>query len=106
MSNELPDMKDSSGAISKRYLVLTLRKTWLGKEDTSLFSRLKEELPGILLWALQGLVRLERRGYFLQPTSSSQAVEELEAMTSPIKAFISEKCEITPQGRTPIVNLF
>jgi putative DNA primase/helicase len=106
MSNELPDMRDPSGAIAKRYLVLTLKKSWLGKEDISLFSRLKEELPGILLWALQGLVRLEKRGYFLQPTSSSQTIEELEAMTSPIKAFISDRCEITPLARVSVPDLF
>jgi len=106
MSNELPDMKDPSGAIAKRYLVLTLKKSWFGKEDISLFNRLKVELPGILLWALQGLIRLEQRGYFLQPSASAQTIEELEAMTSPIKVFISEICEITPRGRTPIVELF
>lgn len=106
MSNELPDMRDSSGAIAKRYLVLTLKKSWLGKEDTSLFNRLKAELPGILLWALKGLERLMQRGYFLQPSTSAQTIEELEAMTSPIKAFISEKCEINPNGRTPIALLF
>ena len=41
MSNELPDMRDASGALAKRYLVLTLQKSWFGKEDTSLFSRLR-----------------------------------------------------------------
>lgn len=106
MSNELPDMKDPSGALAKRYLVLTLKTSWLGKEDISLFDRLKEELPGILLWSLQGLIRLEQRGFFLQPKSSLETIDELEAMTSPIKAFILERCTIKPQTTVLVQVLF
>jgi len=106
MSNELPDMRDASGALAKRYIVLTLQKSWFGQEDTSLFQRLCAELPGILLWALRGLAQLQQRGKFLQPASSAQTVEELEAMTSPIKAFISEKCEIKPHASVPVAVLF
>lgn len=106
MSNELPDMRDASGALAKRYIVLTLQKSWLGKEDTGLFYRLRAELPGILLWALKGLARLQERGKFRQPASSAQTIEDLEAMTSPIKAFISERCEIKPQASVAVPVLF
>lgn len=106
MSNELPDMRDSSGALAKRYIVLTLKKSWFGNEDISLSSRLISELPGILLWALQGLARLQKRGNFIQPSSAAQTVEELEAMTSPIKAFIADRCEINPQAKVSVANLF
>lgn len=106
MSNELPDMRDSSGALAKRYLVLTLKKSWLGNEDISLSSKLQTELPGILLWALRGLILLKKRGKFIQPTSSAQTIEELEAMTSPIKAFVAERCEINPRGMVAVAVLF
>ena len=106
MSNELPDMKDPSGAIAKRYLVLTLKTSWFGKEDIALFDPLNKELPGILLWALQGLHRLEQTGFFLQPESSLETVNELEAMTSPIKAFVMERCIIKPQARIKVQILF
>lgn len=106
MSNELPDMRDSSGALAKRYLVLTLKNSWLGKEDISLSTRLQAELPGILLWALQGLTLLQQRGYFVQPASSKQTIEELEAMTSPIKAFIAEMCEIKPHASIAVSDLY
>lgn len=106
MSNELPDMRDASGALAKRYLVLTLKQSWLGKEDISLGNRLQTELSGILLWALQGLARLQNRGYFIQPASSSRAIEELEVMTSPIKAFIEEKCFLKPDAIVLMSDLF
>lgn len=33
MSNELPGLSDASGAIVKRYLVLPMKVSWLGRED-------------------------------------------------------------------------
>ncbi len=106
MSNEIPDMRDASGALAKRYVVLTLTKSWLGQEDISLSVRLRAELPGILLWALKELARLQVRGKFIQPASSAQTIEELEAMTSPIKVFIAQRCEFKPQAIVSIEDLF
>jgi putative DNA primase/helicase len=106
MSNELPNMPDASGALAKRYLVLKMNKSWLGKEDSSLFLRLQEELPGILLWALEGLARLQQRKRFIQPVSSAPTIEELQAITSPIQAFVSERCEIKSSGYVVIRDLF
>lgn len=106
MSNELPNLRDASGALAKRYIVLTLQKSWLGEEDITLFSRLREELAGILVWALEGLARLQKRGRFIQPASSIQTIEDLEAMTSPIKAFIAERCQIGSQEMVSVDLLF
>lgn len=106
MSNELPDMRDASGALAKRYLVLKMTKSWYGNEDVSLYNRLQKELPGIALWALQGLARLRERGKFVQPSSAIKTIEELEAMTSPIKAFVAEMCEIAPQATIAVNALF
>jgi len=106
MSNEIPDMRDASGALAKRYIVLTLTKSWLGKEDTALTSKIRTEFSGILLWALEGLARLLARGKFLQPSSSVQTIEELEAMTSPIRAFIIEKCDLHYQATVSTTVLF
>jgi putative DNA primase/helicase len=106
MSNEIPDMRDASGALAKRYIVLTLTKSWYENEDPSLTHRLRLELPGVLQWALQGLSRLHKRGRLRQPASSAQTISDLEEMTSPIKAFISERCEFKPSGLIPASALF
>lgn len=106
MSNEIPEMRDASGALANRYVVLTLSKSWLGNEDTALTSKIRSELSGILLWSLEGLARLQANGKFTQPSSSSQTIDELEAMTSPIKAFISEKCEFHPRATVSMADLF
>ena len=106
MSNELPDIKDPSGALANRYVVLTLKNSWLGKEDPMLFAHLQVELPDILTWALEGLKRLKKRGCFKQPASSHQTIEDLEAVTSPIRSFVSERCILSPNKLTVISELY
>ena len=49
-------------AIAGRFVPLLLTRSWLGQEDHGLENALREELPGILNWALDGLARLARAG--------------------------------------------
>src|SRR5262249_53944197 len=60
LSNELPHLRDDSTALAGRFVTLQLSRSWAGKEDTGLKSRLLKELPGILLWAVEGLRRLRK----------------------------------------------
>lgn len=106
MSNELPRLSDASGALASRFLVLTMTKSFYGNEDRSLANRLVTELPGILNWARAGYIRLRERGYFQPPDSAREAVEELEALGSPISAFIKESCTVAPGVRCPADDLF
>ena len=60
MTNELPDLRDTSGAIVNRYIILPMLKSWLGAEDLDLETACKE-LSQILVWSLEGLKRLKER---------------------------------------------
>ena len=73
-----------------------LRNSFYGREDHGLVSRLIEELPGIFLWSLEGFDRLRERGAFRQPDSARDALDELEALGSPILAFIKDRCVVAP----------
>ncbi len=106
ISNELPRIADASGALASRFIVLNLTLSFLGKEDRGLTNRCLTELPGILNWALDGWQRLSERGYFLQPTSSSEAIQHLEDLGSPIKAFIRERCDIDPRRSIAAPRLY
>ncbi|MBN8935742.1 MAG: hypothetical protein J0I13_05440 [Rhizobiales bacterium] len=96
MTNELPRLADASGALASRFIVLTMQNSFFGREDRALRNRLAAELPGILNWALAGYARMRKRGYFLQPESATDAIAELEALGSPIAAFVKEQCTIAP----------
>src|SRR5439155_10250876 len=78
ISNELPRFGDASGAIAGRFIVLTMSRSWLGHEDTTLTDKLLEELPGIFGWALDGLAALAAKGRFTEPQSSSDAILTLQ----------------------------
>lgn len=106
LSNEVPALMDQSGALASRFVVLQLRRSFYGHEDRALEGKLLAELPGVLLWALEGLDRLRSRGYFRQPGTGAEAVRQLEALASPIKAFVEERCELASDATADSAALY
>lgn len=96
ISNELPKIRDASGALPSRMLMGRMTESFLGREDKKLLDSLLPELPGILLWSIQGWRRLHERGHFVQPESGKELAVQFETLCSPILAFISECCEVGP----------
>jgi putative DNA primase/helicase len=94
LSNELPRIIDSSGALASRFIIFNLTESFFGREDHGLSDRLLGELPQIGLWSFQGLRRLHERGRFVQPSVGMDAVRDFEDLGSPISAFIRDRCEI------------
>jgi len=71
-----------------------------------LTNKLMEELPGILLWAIEGLKRLRERGRFVQPAAVSEAVREMEDLASPVLAFVRDRCFFAPGHRVWVDDLY
>lgn len=106
ISNELPRVGDPSGALVGRLNILRLTQSWFGQEDTGLTERLLAELPGILLWAIEGWRRLRSRGRFLQPASAAELISDLEDLSSPVGAFVRECCYVEPGARIEVRELY
>ncbi|WP_308294706.1 phage/plasmid primase, P4 family [Streptomyces sp. JJ66] len=106
LTNELPHFGDSSGVIARRFVVLNMTVSWLGKEDTSLTEKLAAEMPGILNWALDGLARLETAGRITEPASSREAVITMQDTASPTSAFVRERCTTGPTCSIPVDTLW
>jgi putative DNA primase/helicase len=106
VSNELPRLGDTSGAMSSRLIVLRLTESFFGRENTRLTPQLLTELPGIFLWSIEGLRRLSGTGRLTQPESAGDMVQELAALTSPIGAFVRERCCVDPRSSVPVGVLF
>ena len=104
LTNELPSLSDGSGALAGRFLILRFVKSFYGKEDPNLTNKLLTELSGILNWFIEGYRRLLARGHFIQPKSAEAAMEEIETLAAPIKAFLRDHCEKGP-GRTVEVDV-
>ena len=106
ISNELPRFLDASGALSSRLVVLKLTRSFRGHEDRSLEHKIAGEMTAILRWAIEGWKRLKDRGYFIQPTSAEDLVEEMEEIVSPAAQFVRECCVVGPDETVSIDLLF
>ena len=103
LTNELPRFSDASGALASRFIVLTLSNSFYGREDVGLTQKLLAELPGIFNWSLIGAERLKERGRFKVPASSEESVRLMEDLSSPITAFVRDRCVIR-QGAEVVVD--
>jgi putative DNA primase/helicase len=106
LSNELPRLGDASAAIAGRFVTLQLTKDWYGKENLNLERELREELTGILNWALDGLARLVERGKFTRPEATELAFRALQDLASPVGAFVREACVKGPEHSVEVDELW
>jgi putative DNA primase/helicase len=106
LTNELPRFTDASTALAGRFLILQLARSFFGEEDPTLTDRLTTELPGILLWAIAGWIRLNARGHFVQPSSGEDAIQDLEDLASPTRPFVREWCTTLPELRVAVDTLY
>lgn len=106
ISNELPRLGDSSGALPSRMILLQLTHSFYGHEDTTLTGRLLAERTSILRWAIDGWASLHARGRFLQASSGRELLEDLDALSSPISAWAEDRLRLDPEAATAIRDLF
>ena len=106
LTNELPRLSDASSALASRIILLRLSESFYGREDHGLTEKLLAELSGIMLWSVEGWRRLQQRGYFVQPDSALELLHELYDLSSPISAFIRDRCYVGPAYRVTVDDLF
>ncbi len=105
MSNDAPTFTDASGALAGRMVYVSFQRSFLGREDLELEGRLMQELSGILNWALDGLDRLSKRGYFTQASSSLELRSEVDRDSSPVTAWVDDWCVIDPSAEFVLDSL-
>lgn len=92
------NLLDTSGAAASRFITVLFQNSFIGREDLHLSTRLNQELPQIMKWALVGLDRLSRNGRFTESIDAKQEQEEMAEEGSPITLFLNESCEIITDG--------
>lgn len=73
---------------SERIIGMDLPSYWLENGETS----------GILMWAIEGLLRLMEQKDFTQSSISRAAMEDYQADTNPIRDFVSERLDLDPDS--------
>jgi len=106
LTNELPKVSDASGALASRFILFVLKTSFIGRENPQLTAELLTEAPSIFNWALEGAERLTARGYFESPASSADAVRQMEDLSSPIAAFVRDRCVVDYRAEVAVEALW
>lgn len=102
-ANVMPRLPDFARTIESRMLVIKFLLSFAGREDITLKARLKTEAPGILLWALEGLKRLQKNKDFTLPATHHQVLQRIRGEITPFTEFIGDNCSL---GEGPEYYIF
>jgi putative DNA primase/helicase len=106
-TNNLPRVDDKSDAFFDRLLILRFnRKFSETEQNKNLKYELLSELDGILTWSLEGLKRLQARGYFKIPADMRKEIDEYRLENNNIILFVNGDCILDPNETVPIGYLF
>jgi putative DNA primase/helicase len=104
-ANKFPRITDHSSAFYNRLLVIPCDRVFSPSEQNrTLKTKLLEELPGILQWAIRGLNRLTKRGMFEEKDFIKNAIEELREESNPIESFFREHIEAENNSNSYIIK--
>ena len=96
-TNKIPNIKDiNDDAYYERWIPIALdNQIEQKKQDNFLFEKIttKEEMSGLLNWALKGLDRLFKNGKFSYPKTSEQIKTLMQRQNNPLVAFVDEVLE-------------
>ena len=99
--NGIPMMIDDSGATTNRITVLMFDRSFHGREDRGLATRLIQEAEGVAAWAVEGLRRLlANGGNFTTPQSSIDAMTNMKEENQPLSDFIKGHLALADKTRT------
>jgi putative DNA primase/helicase len=95
--NELPRVGDANSGIFRRVKVVSFPQIAPEDRNPKVKERIKDEGPGILNWALEGLARLRERGHFKIPDAVKNATVQFQENNDIPALFIADRCEVDPE---------
>lgn len=104
--NHKPQIRGTDDGIWRRVLLIPFTVQIPESEiDKDLSSKLRDELPGILNWAIEGCLEWQRRG--LKPPQKLQdAVEEYRAEMDSLGEFLDQRCVLAQGAKAPAGALY
>jgi P4 family phage/plasmid primase-like protien len=111
-TNHPPQFKESTKAIVNRIVVIDCRREFIEGQavgaavvairqglDKPSSLVLRDEMPGVLAWAVIGLQRALKRGFIEQTPEMKSAGEEVRAESNLVARFLEECCWYSPDHR-------
>jgi putative DNA primase/helicase len=105
-TNHKPEIPDGSEAIWDRLRLIPFEQRFPGKDaDTSLPDKLREELSGVLAWAVQGCLEWVQSGLG-SAAAVDPATSAYRAETDVTERFFQDECVFTPGASVTKKGLF
>jgi phage/plasmid-associated DNA primase len=105
-TNHKPEIPDGSEAIWDRMVLIPFNQRFEGaKADEDLPEKLREELPGVLAWAVMGCVEWYQHGLG-SSVAVDRATSSYRSETDPLERFLDEMCEFEPELRVPKTEMY
>lgn len=106
--NSMPTFMDRSDGIWRRLRVIDFPVTVpAGERDVHLAEKIIAwELPGVLLWAMEGLVDVVRSGMVFESGRSVSLKEQHRFDCDKEKCFLHECCDLEPEAFVPKETLY
>lgn len=105
-TNVVPRFVESSDALVNRFIIIEMRKSWLGHEDKMLEKRLEPEYPEIIRWALEGLDDLLATGKFATSENEDEIRHDMLRMGNNVRAFLEDHVTENANGVIPTQTLY
>lgn len=94
-TNKLPRLSDQTDGMWRRIRLIPFREQFSGERcNPQLKSELREELPGIFNWAIEGARRLIRQRRFTECDVCHAALLAYRRSVDTVREFVHEMCEI------------
>jgi len=106
-TNHKPRIRGADDGIWSRIKLIPFEVSFEGREDKGLKEELKNELPGILAWAVRGCSRWQEIGLRF-PESVRNATAEYRSESDQVGLFLAAECDLDapPTSRVRASALF
>lgn len=105
--NHKPQVEDDSHGFWRRVRLIPFERTFAEKEQNqNLLSELKEEVPGILNWLIEGCLLWQKEGLKPIPTKVNMATQAYQADNDVLADFIFNRCNLSENYMTKSRSLY
>ncbi|WP_457785714.1 phage/plasmid primase, P4 family [Streptococcus uberis] len=105
--NELPPMRDFSGGLKRRMMILEMNKVLTQEvKDEFPLDSIMSELPGIFNKAMVGLRKALAKKDFSVSKSMRDSVEKWEKGNDVVALFLEDECEMGEDFKVPVSDVY
>ena len=105
-TNNRPEIRGSDDGIWRRIREVPFNRQFKeAEQDRELMSALRQELPGILNWAINGCLLWQAKG-LNAPASVTASITAYRSEMDTVAGFIEDECHQAPSQRSSVANLY